>query len=92
MGAGKSGPRTVLPLSIRDDLPHNFGTRHRAAVGLAEQTDALVIVVSEERGKVVVAKGNALIPIGDNLALQELLIDHLGMAERQGGAVQKERF
>jgi uncharacterized protein (TIGR00159 family) len=50
----------ILPLSDRDDLPSYYGTRHRAALGLAEATDALVIVVSEERGDVLVAKGNRL--------------------------------
>jgi diadenylate cyclase len=41
-----------LPVSSRGDLPSWFGSRHRAAVGLAECCDALVIVVSEERGEV----------------------------------------
>ena len=38
----------ILPLSHRDDLPSFYGTRHRAALGLAERTDALVLAVSEE--------------------------------------------
>jgi diadenylate cyclase len=70
----------ILPLSMRDDLPQYYGTRHRAAAGLAEKTDGLVIVVSEERGQVTVAKGNSLISIHDNLALQKVLRDHLGGA------------
>lgn len=41
----------VLPLS-RSDLPEEFGTRHRAALGITEETDAVAIVVSEERGEV----------------------------------------
>lgn len=44
----------LLPLSRNPDISKNFGTRHRAALGLAEQTDALVLVVSEETGKISV--------------------------------------
>jgi len=46
----------ILPLSLRDDLPAFFGTRHRASVGLSENSDALVILASEETGRVMVAK------------------------------------
>ncbi|MDJ0780441.1 MAG: diadenylate cyclase [Desulfosarcinaceae bacterium] len=67
---------TILPLSKREDLPSYYGTRHRAAVGLAEVSDALVVVVSEERGQVVVAKGGELLPIQDNLQLEEILANH----------------
>jgi diadenylate cyclase len=44
-----------LPLSEREDVQSVFGTRHRAALGLAEETDAVVVVVSEENGAVSVA-------------------------------------
>ncbi len=70
---------TILPLSQSDDLPNKYGTRHRAAVGLTEQSDAMVIVVSEERGEVIVAKNSDIIPIQDNLALKRQLGAHLGI-------------
>ena len=42
----------VLPLSEADNLPAHYGTRHRAGIGLAEHTDAMIIVISEERGEI----------------------------------------
>ena len=42
----------ILPLSQNPDISKSFGTRHRAALGISEQTDVLVLVVSEETGKI----------------------------------------
>ncbi len=42
----------ILPVSQARDLPRNYGTRHRAAIGLTEQTDAICVVVSEENGSI----------------------------------------
>ena len=48
----------ILPLTLKGNLPEGVGTRHRAAVGITEETDALVIVVSEERASIsVVMRG-----------------------------------
>ncbi|KRM83952.1 diadenylate cyclase CdaA [Liquorilactobacillus vini] len=50
-----------LPLSESNLIPKELGTRHRAAVGISEVTDALTIVVSEETGGVTVTKNNELL-------------------------------
>lgn len=50
-----------LPLSYNTNIIRNVGTRHRAAIGMSENSDALIIVVSEETGTISVAKGGKLI-------------------------------
>ena len=50
----------VLPLTDNTNIASEFGTRHRAAIGLSETTDSLTIVVSEETGKISLAKGGIL--------------------------------
>jgi uncharacterized protein (TIGR00159 family) len=81
----------ILPLSRREDLPSQYGTRHRAAAGLTEQSDALVIVVSEETGRVVVARSGRLVPIDDNLSLARMLAEHTGQAA-PGAPARDERI
>ena len=44
--------RCILPVSERTNIPSYYGTRHRAALGMSEVTDAVILVVSEERGQV----------------------------------------
>ena len=49
---------TFLPLTQKEGLSHHFGSRHRAAIGLSEVSDAVILVVSEERGEVsLVSRG-----------------------------------
>jgi uncharacterized protein (TIGR00159 family) len=80
----------ILPLSSRDDLPGYYGTRHRAAIGLAEVCDAMVIVVSEERAEVAVAKKNTVVAVPDPQVLTTLLHDHLGSSPGEDVSVARK--
>lgn len=61
--------RVILPVTERDDIPAQYGLRHRAAIGMSEQTDTLLIVVSEETGQMGVIKQGQ---IYHNLTAKEL--------------------
>lgn len=63
--------RCTLPITDRLDLPASYGMRHRAAIGLAEQCDADVIVVSEETGEISLIQGGKLTRI-DSLNVLKL--------------------
>lgn len=52
--------RCVLPVSDNLNLPPNFGLRHRAALGMSENTDSLVIIVSEQTGQISIAESGRL--------------------------------
>jgi uncharacterized protein (TIGR00159 family) len=61
--------RCVLPVSESESLPASYGLRHRAALGLTEVTDAIVLVVSEETGQISIARNGV---INSNLSIQEI--------------------
>ncbi len=83
---------TILPLSRQEDLPSHYGTRHRAAVGLTEVTDALVIVVSEERGDIVVAQDGQVTDIKDRFVLSGVLERHLGILPKHSEEHSEDRM
>ncbi len=60
--------RCILPVTERD-VPAQFGLRHRAAIGMSESTDTLVLIVSEETGQVSLSKNGKIL---HNLSLQEV--------------------
>jgi len=67
----------VLPLSKSADLPKKYGTRHRAAVGITELSDAVAIVVSEETGEISVAVDGVLEKVLDPELLKDKLLSLL---------------
>lgn len=62
-----------LPLTTRPDVDKELGTRHRAAVGITEETDAVVIVVSEERGAISLAINGRITRDLDGASLRRVL-------------------
>ena len=63
----------ILPITNREDLDREYGTRHRAAIGLSEQYDAIVVVVSEETGKVsLVIDGKIIRGLNEEILKKEL--------------------
>jgi uncharacterized protein (TIGR00159 family) len=73
----------ILPLTLRADLPEGVGTRHRAAVGITEETDAAVIVVSEETGSISVVMGGEMIRGLDAPRLRVVLRDALARPDEE---------
>lgn len=86
---------TTLPLS-ESPLPAEYGMRHRAAVGITERTDAVVVVVSEERGEISLASNGRMIPALDEERLSRQLHRLFGIEEAEpvvepaaGGAAER---
>lgn len=67
----------ILPLANSTDISKDLGTRHRAAVGISKEYDAIAIVVSEESGKVSIAKDGTLIADVKEEALKKILIKNI---------------
>ena len=68
-GSKIKAARCVLPVTDNTELPANYGMRHRAALGITEQTDAISIIVSEETGQISVAIDGKM---HNNLSPEEL--------------------
>lgn len=68
----------ILPVSDNMQLSKELGTRHRAGIGISEVTDCMTIIVSEETGKVSIAKGGKLIRNIDSEYLRSKLSDAQG--------------
>jgi diadenylate cyclase len=79
----------ILPLTQEHDLPRTVGTRHRAALGLSETSDAIIVVVSEETGNVSLAVGGTM----NSILQPRLLADELvSLLSRREGATRLRPF
>lgn len=89
-GATIKAAGCVLPLSSDPDIDPSFGTRHRAALGLTERSDAMVVVVSEETGSITLFIDGSLYRNLDAVSLQNLLETHAvgGQAGRKNREVR----
>ena len=67
----------MLPLASDQDISKELGTRHRAAIGMSKESDSIVVVVSEETGKISVAKDGTLIADVKEDALRKILIKNV---------------
>lgn len=81
----------VLPLTSNPNLSRELGTRHRAALGLSETTDAVIVVVSEETGKISVAQEGSLTR---NLSEESLkrLLSRLMAVNDKNETIEKIKF
>ena len=74
--------KCILPVT-QSDVPKSFGTRHRAAIGMSEISDAIIVVVSEETGGISIAQGGELRRHIDPVRLQQTLQRYLTINSRK---------
>lgn len=82
----------VLPLTSNPNLSHELGTRHRAALGLSETTDAVIVVVSEETGKISVAQEGSLTRNLSGESLSRLLSRLMAKDRDKSETIGKMKF
>ena len=85
----------ILPLTQNTDIDPNFGTRHRAAIGMSENSDAVIVVVSEETGRISVACNGVISSTYDpgelSAMLMELLLPDSGSSADDDGSSLKSK-
>ena len=81
----------MLPLSDDKSISKGLGTRHRSAAGMSQESDAIVVVVSEETGKISVAKDGTLIVDVKEDALRQILIKNI-VTKKFGEEIPKKKL
>ncbi|MBK8807087.1 MAG: TIGR00159 family protein [Bacteroidales bacterium] len=69
--------KCILPSTVRQDIPAHYGLRHRAALGISEETNTITLVVSEERGTISYAVEGQAYPTADTQTLKAILLKYL---------------
>jgi len=82
----------ILPLSENYEISKEMGTRHRAALGVSENSDAVVVVVSEETGLISIAQGGNIVRGVERDYLQQVLTNELIPAQPKNKEQQKQDF
>jgi diadenylate cyclase len=83
----------ILPLTKRDEISRRLGTRHRAAIGVTEETDCIAVVVSEETGAVSFAYNGQLVRKVDAERLRRHLVNYLVKGkDRELAKAEKEKM
>ena len=81
----------MLPLASDKDIAKELGTRHRAGIGISKESDSIAIIVSEETGKVSVAKDGTLIADVREDVLKKILISNIVTKRLNETKEKKER-
>ena len=79
----------VLPLTQNKELSKELGTRHRAGIGITENSDALVIIVSEETGVISMAQNGVLTRFMDGKSIEKILLDMYLQEDNKGFLTDK---
>ena len=79
----------MLPLANDNDIARELGTRHRAGIGISKESDAIAVIVSEETGKISVAKDGTLIADVREDVLKKILINNI-VTKRFGDTKKKK--
>lgn len=79
----------ILPLAQDKDIAKEIGTRHRAGIGISKESDAIAVIISEETGKISVAKDGTLIADVNGDTLRNILMKHVVTKRFENERLQK---
>lgn len=69
--------KCILPVSTNPDLPNEYGLRHRSGLGMSEQSDALILIVSEQSGHISIAQNGKIHQVDDKEKIVKTILTYL---------------